>query len=183
MTEAGIGRPRCVERRSEALPESRGREAGREAGTAEAEGSTMFSKEPCSDSDAEMGAKTLQTDFCGLFVVFWSDRICLRSRGDSLLKGHHPLEPKNRSLSHEDFTKEATRVCGGNFNISEKIRNCVVDFHALALEVSHLCKEKACAKGLETGAKHFVEGCFVQCGGREVHQCQKYALVRQLFTD
>lgn len=99
------------------------------------------------------------------------------------MNDHHLLGARERNLSHEDFTKGATLVCGGTFHVLKESRTLVVELSAVAVEVLHLSTKEACAKDEKSGAKLFVERNPVQRGDCKVPQHQRDPHGRKLLTN
>lgn len=65
--------------------------SGRQAGAAETVGSGGVLGRPCTDSDAEFGAKMSETGSCGLFIIFLGAMKSPHGRGGGFLVAHYVL--------------------------------------------------------------------------------------------
>lgn len=162
---------RHVKRQIEVLSERRGGDARGGDGRAERQCLVLLSR-GFTNSDAELGAKVSQTDFCGFFVVFLRAVERPHSGGGRCLTDHDLLGASNRDQSHEDSARGANRGCGDTFYFSGESENLVAESSAVAVEFLGLSKEEAYAKNEDTSAEVLFEGDSVPRSGREVRQRQ-----------
>lgn len=86
------------------------------------------------------------------------------SCGNGFRDCHRVFEASKRDLSYEAVAEGASRGCDGTFHFSGELKNLVVEFSAVVVELQHHSRMNACTVIEEIGAERFVEEDRVQRG-------------------